>query len=323
MNLFEFLGIDIVDLDYVNRLFRLCEFSIKSVSALGSEMFRLTNNTRGGLFLLLMFFYFAFVFGAVFYVETTNSEDYSNCSSVGDCMYTMMRLTFFDGTGLDFARSLADQGHQNLFFLSMVYMCVTAFGLLNGLIGIFGGVFVRASRESLQKKLTDDDDDESLSAEDESDDKKKRPISLQKLSQQLKVAKPNVTSTSVDAFQDEMFSSAPPPSGQNSLTYSLSQEVITQVDIDAELPSSTSGDNHYHAVNDIDEEKLNHQDEEKQEQKESAKDVDHLPQRIGRVNATELELVKQELREMRESISSLLTTFLERCDTLQTKLDSL
>jgi len=98
--LFEYLGTDIVDLDFVDRIFRVCEFSIKSVSALGSEMFRLTNNTRGGLFLLLMFFYFAFIFGAVFYVETASSSNNIDCTTIGDCMYTMMRLTFFDGTGM-------------------------------------------------------------------------------------------------------------------------------------------------------------------------------------------------------------------------------
>ena len=60
----------------------------------------------GGLFLMMVFFYFAFVFGAMFYVEV-GSEDWGDdgshgsnyCKSMQQCMYTLMRLTFYDGNG--------------------------------------------------------------------------------------------------------------------------------------------------------------------------------------------------------------------------------
>lgn len=52
-------------------------------------------------------------------------------------MYTMMRITFFDGNGLDYVYSLSVE-KKLLFFMAMVYLCITAFGVLNGLVGVFG-----------------------------------------------------------------------------------------------------------------------------------------------------------------------------------------
>jgi hypothetical protein len=52
----------------------------------------------------------------------------------------MMRLTFFDGNGFDFAYSLVHL-HPILFFVCCIYLCVTSFGLVNGLIGVFGDIF--------------------------------------------------------------------------------------------------------------------------------------------------------------------------------------
>ena len=62
------------------------------------------------------------------------------------CMHVCMIL------GLDFAGGLATHNHPHLFFLAMLYMCITAFGLLNGLVGIFGDVFVNASKEAFEKR---------------------------------------------------------------------------------------------------------------------------------------------------------------------------
>lgn len=95
----EELGPDIVDPELIHRLRQVCQFSILSLTALGSEMFRLTSQTRGGLFILIVFFYFSFLFGAMFYVETGADDWNTECNSVGGCMYTMMRLTFWDGNG--------------------------------------------------------------------------------------------------------------------------------------------------------------------------------------------------------------------------------
>lgn len=47
---------------------------------------------------------------------------------------------------MDFALDLAQNNRTNLFFLAMVFMCITVFGLLNGLIGIFSNAFHSASK---------------------------------------------------------------------------------------------------------------------------------------------------------------------------------
>ena len=52
-----------------------------------------------------VFFYFAFVFGAMFYVEVGDedwwdgSSNTNHCTSMQMCIYTLMRLTFYDGNG--------------------------------------------------------------------------------------------------------------------------------------------------------------------------------------------------------------------------------
>eukprot|EP00981_Chlorochromonas_danica_P000192 scaffold50_cov162-Ochromonas_danica.AAC.10 len=135
----------VVGQDLVDRVFCVCTFSIRSLSALGDEMFRLTAQTRGGLFLMLVLFYMAYVLGLVLWIET--DDESISCGGLGSCMYMMLRLTLFDGDGLTYAYNLTHK-HRFLFFLTMAYMCVTAFGVINGLIGIFGTVFARAAEQS-------------------------------------------------------------------------------------------------------------------------------------------------------------------------------
>jgi hypothetical protein len=127
----------------VDRTFALMQFAIRSLTALGNEMFRFTNKTKGGLILMIVFFYTAFVFGAALWVETGHKM--RDCRTLGSCTYTMMRLTFYDGTGFDYAYELSAQGHKFLFILVMIYLCVTSFGILNGLVGLFGTAFNEAS----------------------------------------------------------------------------------------------------------------------------------------------------------------------------------
>lgn len=131
---------------FVDRCFRVFKFSIRSLSALGNEMFRLTSKTRGGLFLMLILFYMAFVVGITLWIETGDADN--DCGKLGQCMYTMLRLTFFDGTGLDYAYSLTQTNHNFLFFIVMAYMCISSFGIINGMIGIFATIFATASEEA-------------------------------------------------------------------------------------------------------------------------------------------------------------------------------
>lgn len=150
---------------FVDRAFRVVKFAMKSLSAIGSEIFKLTENTRGALLLILIFFYSAFVLGAVLFVETEGILDTEYCFSIGSCMFIMMRLSFFDGNGFDFAYSLVEN-HKILFVLTLVYMCLTAFGILNGLVGIFGTAFARSSIEAFEQPLEDSSDDPTLSQSD-------------------------------------------------------------------------------------------------------------------------------------------------------------
>mmetsp|Transcript_13341 Transcript_13341/g.18290 ORF Transcript_13341/g.18290 Transcript_13341/m.18290 type:complete len:806 (+) Transcript_13341:13-2430(+) len=150
--------------DFVRRVFNIFKFAVKSLSALGNEMFRLTNATRGGLLLMAVFFYSAYVVGAALWVETGAPDN--NCASLGDCMYTMMRLTFFDGTGFDYAYSLS-YNNKFLFLVTMLYLCITAFGILNGLVGIFGNAFNKASEQSFHEIAEENDDSDSEIDEEE------------------------------------------------------------------------------------------------------------------------------------------------------------
>lgn len=135
--------------EFVARCFKVLKFSINALTALGNEMFRLTNATRGGLLLMLMFFYSAFVLGTTLWIETNSESEF--CLTKSGCVYTLMRLTFYDGTGFDFTYSLL-RNHTFLFFLCIAYMCVTSFGLLNGLVGIFGTLFQTASDEAFNEE---------------------------------------------------------------------------------------------------------------------------------------------------------------------------
>lgn len=52
-----------------NRAFLVMKFCARSLTQLGNEMFRITHRTRGGLMLMLIFFYFAYVYGTVLWVS--------------------------------------------------------------------------------------------------------------------------------------------------------------------------------------------------------------------------------------------------------------
>ena len=151
-SLIKFIG-PIFGEAFVIRGFKVLKFAIKSLSALGDEIFRLSEETRGGLLLMMMIFYSAWVIGATLYVETGGKADH--CESAGQCTYSLMRLTFFDGNGLDLAYSLLD-GYKILFFICMMYMCITSFGILNGLVGIFGTLFQTASEKAFEGEDEDD-----------------------------------------------------------------------------------------------------------------------------------------------------------------------
>ncbi len=129
----------------MRRLFNVLKFAIKALTALIDEMFRIGDKTRGGIILIMMFFYTAYILGIVLWIETNETNE--ACTGIGTCTFTLMRLTFYDGSGFDFAFYLTEK-HRILFCIVMFYMAITSFGLLNGLVGIFGNVFANASEDA-------------------------------------------------------------------------------------------------------------------------------------------------------------------------------
>lgn len=92
--------------------------------------------------------------GMSFAIETRG--DYSGCSNASQCTFTLLRLAFFDGSGFDFAFYLA-QYYRFLFGVSLLFVCITSFGIMNGLVGIFGRLFNQASMEAFQQSSSTDD----------------------------------------------------------------------------------------------------------------------------------------------------------------------
>ncbi len=62
-------------------------------------------------------------------------------------MITLLRLSFFDGTGLDFLASWASSPLPVLFAFAIFYLILTSVVLLNGLIGIFQSIFSKDEEE--------------------------------------------------------------------------------------------------------------------------------------------------------------------------------
>lgn len=132
--------------DLVDLLFKVMKFATTTLTHLGQEMFFSSQKARGGFILMAMLFYMAYVLGSTLWIETRNSNLGDYCVDLGTCTFTMIRLTFFDGDGFDYLYSLIAD-HPLLFIIVCIYICVTAFGIVNGLIGVFGDIFKDDSDE--------------------------------------------------------------------------------------------------------------------------------------------------------------------------------
>jgi len=130
---------------------------LQYLEKIGQELF--TTASKGGVVVLGFFFYMAYIFGVAFWQRTINlnlisPENGNECDSLQHCFLIMMRLTFWDGSGFDFLKSIMDDGDKELVSLLILYMCISAMVLLNGLIGIFGGAFAAATDEVDQGEET-------------------------------------------------------------------------------------------------------------------------------------------------------------------------
>ena len=135
---------------------RICNLGVKYMEAIQCEL--LTAKSKGGAVLLAMFFYITYVFGMVFWIEANGTVtpadtspitgNNSLCETLRGCVFTLLRLSFYDGTGFDFLGYTFASGNVLLSILLLVYMVFGAMILLNGLIGIFGSAFADAGADA-------------------------------------------------------------------------------------------------------------------------------------------------------------------------------
>jgi len=137
-----------------------CHIVLQYLEKIGQELF--TTSSRGGIVVLGFFFYTAYIMGMSFWQATYNlplfsaeggaNNTLSECDTAAHCFLIMLRLTFFDGDGFDFVKSVLDYGYGGWVFLLILYMCFSALVLLNGLIGIFGASFDEATQEDEEEE---------------------------------------------------------------------------------------------------------------------------------------------------------------------------
>jgi len=130
---------------------------------LGNEVF--TAASKGGTLIIGIFFYLTYLYAVVFWVDKGYlvTPEGETCRALHTCFYTIMRIAFYDGTGLDFLTTVAEERTFNVTgadgnttytvtqggskmsgsysVLLIIYMIVSAMILLNGLIGIFSNTF--------------------------------------------------------------------------------------------------------------------------------------------------------------------------------------
>jgi len=142
---------------------------LEYLESIGAEIF--TLKSKGGPVIMGFFFFLAYTLGVAFWITTATlalpspeggPTCLSECDTLAHCVFLMMRLTFWDGSGFDFVKSLIDADLGWHAILAIIYMCISAFVLLNGLIAVFGAAFSKVADE-----VGEDDDEEGSKKGDE------------------------------------------------------------------------------------------------------------------------------------------------------------
>jgi len=151
---------------------------LQYLERIGQELF--TTKSQGGNVILIIFFYTAYIAACTFWQKTSTwllispeggpNGNVSECDTLSHCFLIMLRLTFWDGSGFDFLKSIIDNHSIGLAILLFIYMCFSAMVLLNGLIGIFGGAFNDA--DPTVDEDSDDDEEKIKRREEFNQDKK-------------------------------------------------------------------------------------------------------------------------------------------------------
>lgn len=113
------------------------QLAINYLEALAKEIF--TQSSRGGVVVMALFFYLTYLVALVFSEDKASIEtsEGRSCGTLSQCFITMLRLAFYDSTGLDYLSAVAQDSDGYAVLLFLFLICAT-FVLLNGLIGIFG-----------------------------------------------------------------------------------------------------------------------------------------------------------------------------------------
>ena len=162
-----------------DKLVRLCYkvmiFAGYTLKHMVREMFMLDRHTKGGFILIVIFFYSGWVLGIASWLDegldaaalenTYQAIDGEtqplvvNCNGGATCLASVYRLSLWDGSGFDFLWSLRIRKDKFLFAVLVVYMCGTAFGVLNGLTGVFRNIYGKSSRRAFVKNSKEDEEE--------------------------------------------------------------------------------------------------------------------------------------------------------------------
>lgn len=121
------------------RQLQLC---LNYLGKIATELFSAAS--KGGFVILMIYFYITYIIAVVSWNLKGNLdtlEGYNTCGTLTECFVVIMRLSLYDGTGLDFLSAVIGSGAKGLVLVLIAYMCFNGMILLNGLIGVFGYAF--------------------------------------------------------------------------------------------------------------------------------------------------------------------------------------
>lgn len=168
--------------EFLNALRRLIFNVAIYLEAVAKEFFS-ASKTRGGLVLLGLLGFITYLFGVVYWNETStwSSGDSSPswwvpnsnpapCGTLNGCILIFLRFAFYDGNGFDFMTNMKNSGVMGISELAMLYMLVCGIIIFNGLIQVFGGAFSHAGSDSDSDSESSGDEDDYIEDEDEDED---------------------------------------------------------------------------------------------------------------------------------------------------------
>ena len=135
--------------EHMVSISRVCHICMRYLEAVGCEL--MTAKSKGGLVILIFYFYVTYVFAVMFWIhdnQLATPQDMNPttgtdmlCESLTGCYITMLRLTLYDGVGLDYLGQVIATRSALMSTLLILYLCFATMILLNGLIGVFGSAF--------------------------------------------------------------------------------------------------------------------------------------------------------------------------------------